>query len=106
MYPGWHVRNRPSGPTEDSNGHSAASRRVLTDAAPPRGGVRAPRATAMTRTTPISGRTAADGNDHIKRLTRSLELLLPAIVAETSLAYFREYLAREYLRHPQSDSAD
>ena len=49
----------------------------------------------------------ADGNDHIKRLTRSLELLLPAIVAETSLAYFREFLAREYLRQAQSgDSAD
>jgi AcrR family transcriptional regulator len=49
----------------------------------------------------------ADGNGHIKRLTRSLELLLPAIVAETSLAYFREFLAREYLRHRQTgDSAD
>ena len=41
----------------------------------------------------------ADGNDHIKRLTRSLELLLPAIVADTSLGYFREFLARESLRH-------
>jgi hypothetical protein len=40
-----------------------------------------------------------DSNDHIKRLTRSLELLLPAIVADTSLAYFREFLARESLRH-------
>ena len=47
----------------------------------------------------------ADGNDHIKRLTRSLELLLPAIVAETSLAYFREFLAREYLRHPQANGS-
>jgi len=44
----------------------------------------------------------ADGDDHVNRLTRSLELLLPAIVAETSLAYFREFLAREYLRHPQA----
>lgn len=43
---------------------------------------------------------AADGNDHIKRLTRSLDLLLPAIVAEPSLPYFREFLAREPLRHP------
>ena len=41
-----------------------------------------------------------DGNDHIKRLTGSLELLLPAIVADTSLAYFREFLARESLRQP------
>jgi hypothetical protein len=40
----------------------------------------------------------ADGNDHTKRLTRSLELLLPAIVADTSLAYFGEFLARESLR--------
>jgi hypothetical protein len=44
----------------------------------------------------------ADGNDHIKRLTRSLALLLPAIVADTSLAYFREFLARESLRHSPS----
>ena len=39
------------------------------------------------------------GNDHIERLTRSLGLLLPAIVAETSLGYFREFLARESLRN-------
>jgi AcrR family transcriptional regulator len=44
----------------------------------------------------------ADGNDHITRLTRSLELLLPAIVADTSLGYFREFLARESLRHNQA----
>jgi AcrR family transcriptional regulator len=43
-----------------------------------------------------------DGNDHIKRLSRSLELLLPSIVADTSLAYFREFLARESLRHARS----
>lgn len=41
-----------------------------------------------------------DGNDHIERLTRSLELLLPAIVVDASLGYFREFLARESLRHP------
>ena len=45
----------------------------------------------------LLAKTAA-GNDHIQRLTRSLELLLPAIVADTSLAYFREFLARESLR--------
>jgi AcrR family transcriptional regulator len=44
----------------------------------------------------------AHANDHITRLTRSLELLLPAIVADTSLAYFREFLAREPLRHPRA----
>jgi hypothetical protein len=42
----------------------------------------------------------AQGNDHIERLTRSLELLLPAIVADASLVYFREFLARESLRQP------
>jgi regulator of PEP synthase PpsR (kinase-PPPase family) len=44
----------------------------------------------------------AHANDHITRLTRSLELLLPAIVADTSLAYFRQFLAREPLRHPRA----
>jgi AcrR family transcriptional regulator len=47
----------------------------------------------------------ANGNEHIKRLTRSLELLLPAIVADTSLGYFREFLARESLRHHQATSS-
>ena len=47
----------------------------------------------------LLSKTAA-GNDHIKRLTGSLELLLQAIVADTSLAYFREFLARESLRQP------
>lgn len=42
---------------------------------------------------------AANSNDHVKRLTRSLGLLLPAFVADTSLAYFGEFLARESLRH-------
>jgi AcrR family transcriptional regulator len=41
----------------------------------------------------------ADSDDHRQRLTRSLGLLLPAIVADTSLAYFREFLTRESLRH-------
>jgi len=41
----------------------------------------------------------AESDDHVERLTRSLELLLPAIVADTSLEYFREFLARESLRH-------
>jgi AcrR family transcriptional regulator len=43
----------------------------------------------------------ANGDDHITRLTRSVDLLLPAIVAETSLAYFRQFLARESLRRHQ-----
>ena len=45
---------------------------------------------------------AADGDDHVKRLTRSLQLLLPTIVVDTSLAYFREFLARESLRQRQA----
>jgi AcrR family transcriptional regulator len=48
----------------------------------------------------------ADGDDHVTRLTRSLDLLLPAIVAETSLAYFREFLGRESLRHQVTDQTD
>ena len=40
----------------------------------------------------------ADQTDHTTRLTRSLELLLPVIVADASQAYFREFLARESLR--------
>ena len=47
----------------------------------------------------------ADGADHITRLTRSLELLLPAIVADASLAYFREFLAREPLRNPRASGS-
>lgn len=43
----------------------------------------------------------ASGNAHIERLTRSLELFLPAIVGDASLAYFREFVARESLRHHQ-----
>jgi AcrR family transcriptional regulator len=37
--------------------------------------------------------------DLIRRLTQMWELLFPAIVTDTSLAYYREYLAREALRH-------
>jgi len=49
--------------------------------------------------------TAAQDADHITRLTRSLELLLPAIVAEQSLDYFRQFLAREPIRHLQADGS-
>jgi AcrR family transcriptional regulator len=43
------------------------------------------------------------GGDIIERLTQMWELLFPAIVTETSLAYYREYLAREALRHVTHD---
>jgi hypothetical protein len=44
----------------------------------------------------------ADGNDHFMRLARSPELLLPEIVADVSLAYFREFLPASPLRHHQA----
>jgi AcrR family transcriptional regulator len=47
----------------------------------------------------ILSQTTPDGGDLIGRLTQMWELLFPAIVTETSLAYYREYLAREALRH-------
>lgn len=49
----------------------------------------------------ISYATFADDDGHLQRLVRTWELLLPTIVADESLPYFREYLAREALRHVQ-----
>jgi AcrR family transcriptional regulator len=43
--------------------------------------------------------SATPGDDLIGRLTRSWEMLLPAIATEQSLPYFQEYLARESMRH-------
>jgi AcrR family transcriptional regulator len=45
----------------------------------------------------ISSATSSS-TDLIRRLTRVWEVLLPAITSEQSLAYFREYLARESMR--------
>jgi AcrR family transcriptional regulator len=45
------------------------------------------------------------GNDLVGRLTQIWELLFPGIVTDTSLAYYREYLAREALRHVKHDSS-
>jgi AcrR family transcriptional regulator len=45
------------------------------------------------------GQRTGDGNDLVRRLTQMWELLFPAIVTETSLGYYREFLAREALRH-------
>lgn len=44
--------------------------------------------------------------DSVGRLTRMWELLLPAIVAVDSLSYFRQFLAREALRHQAGFSTD
>jgi AcrR family transcriptional regulator len=40
----------------------------------------------------------ADGTDLRTRVTRMWELLLPAIITEESLGYYREFLARQSLR--------
>ena len=40
----------------------------------------------------------ADGADLRARFARTWELLLPAIVADESLNYYREFLARQALR--------
>ena len=45
---------------------------------------------------------ASGGADLIERMARTWTLLLPAIVTEGSLPYFREFLARESLRHSPS----
>lgn len=41
----------------------------------------------------------SSGTDVLQRLSRMWQVLLPAIVTEESLGYFREYLARESMRH-------
>jgi AcrR family transcriptional regulator len=47
--------------------------------------------------------TMSGGGDLIERLTQMWELLFPAIVTDTSLAYYREFLAREALRQVKHD---
>ena len=51
------------------------------------------------------GQATADGSDLVRRLTQMWELLFPAIVTETSLGYYREFLAREALRHVEHDAS-
>jgi hypothetical protein len=53
--------------------------------------------------TRILSQATPSGSDLVERLTHIWELLFPAIVTETSLAYYREYLAREALRHVKHD---
>ncbi len=45
-------------------------------------------------------------SDGVGRLTRMWELLLPAIVADHSLSYFQQFLAREAMRHQVSPGQD
>jgi AcrR family transcriptional regulator len=51
------------------------------------------------------GQATTDGSDLVRRLTQMWELLFPAIVTETSLGYYREFLAREALRHVEHDAS-
>jgi hypothetical protein len=51
------------------------------------------------------GQATSDNNDLVRRLTQMWELLFPAIVTETSLGYYREFLAREALRHVEHDAS-
>ncbi len=53
----------------------------------------------------ILGQTASDDGDLVRRMTQMWELLFPAIVTETSLGYYREFLAREALRHVEHDAS-
>jgi AcrR family transcriptional regulator len=49
--------------------------------------------------TELLSNAVAGGGDLRQRMVKTWELLLPAIVAPESLEYFREFLARESLRH-------
>jgi AcrR family transcriptional regulator len=51
----------------------------------------------------ILAQTTSGSKDLVRRLTQMWELLFPAIVTETSLDYYREFLAREALRHVEHD---
>ena len=53
--------------------------------------------------TRILSQSTPGGDDLIGRLTLMWELLFPAIVTDSSLAYYREFLAREALRHIKHD---
>jgi AcrR family transcriptional regulator len=52
----------------------------------------------------LLSRATSDG-DLVGRLSRLWELLLSTMVTDTALPYFREFLARESLRHMQTSSA-
>jgi AcrR family transcriptional regulator len=54
----------------------------------------------------ILGQTTTGGKDLVRRLTQMWELLFPAIVTDTSLGYYREFLAREALRQVERDDSD
>ena len=53
----------------------------------------------------LSSATSA-GADVLERLAQMWKILLPALVSEESLPYFREFVAREAMRHSSVVSAD
>ncbi|HEU4363443.1 MAG TPA: TetR/AcrR family transcriptional regulator [Mycobacterium sp.] len=58
-----------------------------------------PRAVGEAIVGAVFGARSLSEGDPVGRLTRMWELLLPAIVMEPALPYFRQFLARETLRH-------
>ena len=46
------------------------------------------------------------GVDMLKRVARIWKILLPAIVSDESLPYFREFLAREAMRHASGSTTE
>jgi AcrR family transcriptional regulator len=53
----------------------------------------------------LSNATSA-GADVLARVARTWEVLLPGIVSDESLSYFREFLARESMRHSAPPSTE
>ena len=53
----------------------------------------------------LSSATSA-GVDVLERVARTWKILLPALVSDESLPYFREFLEREAMRHSSAGSAD
>jgi AcrR family transcriptional regulator len=53
----------------------------------------------------LSNATSA-GVDVLERVARTWKILLPAIVSDESLPYFREFVAREALRHPSASTTE
>src|ERR1700727_2029221 len=52
-----------------------------------------------------NGQATSDGKDLGWRLTQMWELLFPAIVTETSLGYYREFMDSEAMRHVERDAS-
>jgi AcrR family transcriptional regulator len=48
----------------------------------------------------------SSGADVLQRMARTWDVLLPAIVTDDSLAYFREFLKRESMRHTAATPAE